>query len=335
MATRSYRNAIQIEPKDPEPHLLLANLYLQQDMVAAAERAVLVAMGKGPAIQDPRVEYCLGLVYFLQGRQDSARKRLERVWQLQPGNLGVRRILSKVLAAQALSRVGQVPPATLAGIATRIRELDPQNPQGLVVMAVVKSGEKRFRDAIVLLEEARKQLTRDGDVVRRLAGAYRNHGYQLLFRKKIEPAMDQFHAFLDIAPKGMPTTAVRGAVGSHCQRLERHGWDEMVRGNFATAEASYKRSVRLLPDRPAGYHCLAAAKLAQKQFEVALRAAQTAERLAKQQQDTYGLYRMLQVDILQQMGKGEAARKLALDFLQHPGGEADEVIAAIRKMIRD
>ncbi|MHC4076844.1 MAG: tetratricopeptide repeat protein [Planctomycetota bacterium] len=334
-ATKSYRNAIDIEPTDPEPHLLLANLYLQHDMVTAAEQAVLVAMGKSHRIGDPRLEYCLGLIYFMQGRQNSARKRLEQVLLLQPGNIDVRRILSKVLAAQALARVGQVPPATLADIAARIRELDPENPQGLVVMAVVKSGEKRFRDAIVLLEEARKQLPADGDVLRRLVGAHRNLGYQLLFEKKTELAMDQFHRFLDLAPSGTPTSAVRDVVDSHCKKLERQGWDEMVAGNLSAAEAAYERSVRLLPDRPEGYHCLAAAKLAQKEFDVALRAAQRAERLARKQQHTYGIYRMLQVDILQHMGKGSEARELALEFLKDPGREAAEVIAAIRKMIRD
>jgi len=335
VATKSYRTAIQIEPKDPEPHLLLVNLYLQNDMVAAAEQAVMVAMAKGHAITDPRLEYCLGLIYFMQGRQNSARKRLEQVLLLQPGNLDVRRILSKVLAAQAMASVGRVQPKTLAGIAARIRELDPQNPQGLVVMAVVKSGEKEFRDAIVLLEDARHQMPKDADVRRRLAAAYKNHGYQLLLQKKTEPAMDQLRAFLDLAPEGTPTSAARDVIDSHCQKLERRGWNELAAGNMEAAEASYQRSVRLLPDRPEGHHCVAAARLAQKDFDVALREAQQAERLAKRRDRTYGIYRLLQVDILQHMGKRDEAKKLATDFLEDPGAEAPEVIAAIRKLIRD
>lgn len=334
-AASSYRTAMGIEPKDPEPHLLLVNLYLQQDMVAAAERAVMVAMGRGHAIQDPRLEYCLGLIYFLQGRQDSARKRLEQVLQLQPGNIDVRRILSKVLAAQALARVGQVEPRTLAGIAARIRELDPHNPQGLVVMAVVKSGEKQFRDAVVLLEEARKQLPEDADVQRRLAAAYRHHGYQLLLQDKAEPAMDQLRRFLDLAPEEMPTSAARDAIDSHCQRLERRGWEQMAAGNLKAAESAYRRSAQLLPDRPQAHHCLAAARLAQRDFEAALQAARQAESLARQRHRPYGIYRLLQVDILQHMGQDEEARILARKFLADPGREADEVITAMRKLIRD
>lgn len=334
-AMRSYRDAMKIQPKDPEPHLLLVNLYLQQDMVPAAHQAVRVAMGKGHDIRDPRLEYCLGLIYFLEGHQDDARKRLEQVLQLQPGNLDVRRILSKVLAAQALSRVGQVKPHTLAAIAKRICELDPQNPQGLVVMAVVKAGEKDFRAATVLLEAARRNLPEDQDVLRRLAAAYRQHGWQLYLQKKPEPAMDEFRRFLDLAPEGMDTTAVRDAVDSHCKRLERRGWEQLAKDHLEAAEATYQRSVQLLPERPEAHHSLAAAKLARKEFDAALREAKEAERLAKKQRRAYGLYRLLQVDILKHMGKGEEARQLAKEFLEDPGAEAPEVIAAMRKLIHD
>jgi tetratricopeptide (TPR) repeat protein len=328
-----YERAIEAGPKRAEARILLAKLYVTNDLAPAAEACVKKALHDG--IDDPALHYLLGSIYAVQGRRDDARRYLEAYLVNRPGNRDAMVILANVISAEAMSQMDRIPVAELAKYAERIRQLNSEDPKGWMVRAAVlcKAKPRRFIEAIVLLEKAERRMPDNPDVKRQLACAHRDYGWTLTLQQR-DSAMDHFKTFLELAPRGVRTEAVRNAIRSHCKALERSGRERLRAGEAAIAEASFGRSAFLSPRRPGAFFQLGLALMNQEKLEASLEAFEEAVRLGRLQKQDVSPFMLPLLDILQKTGRSDEAKKRGAAFLADPG-DADEVtLQRIRAMLR-
>jgi tetratricopeptide (TPR) repeat protein len=318
-----YERAVEAGPKRAEARILLAKLYIANDLAPAAEACVKKALHDG--IDDPALHYLLGNIYAVQGRRDDARRYLEAYLVNRPGNRDAMVLLANVLSAEAMSQMDRIPVAELAKYAERIRQLNSEDPKGWMVRAAVlcRAKPRRFIEAIVLLEKAERTMPDNPDVKRQLACAHRDYGWILTLQQR-DTAMDHFKTFLELAPRGVRTEAVRNAIRSHCKALESSGRERLRAGEAAIAEASFGRSAFLSPRRPGAFFQLGLALMNQEKLDASLEAFEEAVRLGRLKKEDVSQFMLPLLDILRKTGRSEEAKQRGAAFLADPG-DADEV----------
>ncbi len=331
-AVSIFNEAIELRPMQVQAHIHKVKLFLGQDMTRQAEQALSKAMGQG--LDHPYLHYCMGLVYFAQGRRDEAREYFEAYLRLRPLDPDGRRFLATVLAAQALNMQQQWEPQVLQAAAERIRELDPHNAQGLLVQAASLGKQRRFQEAVVLLESAAQRMGGDLQVQRRLAQAYRDRGWQLALGKEdAHLALDYLRKFIDLAPADLPTEAARNKLLVACKQLEKSGRQAFQDGALATAESLFRRSTVLLPQRPQAPFSLGAVLLSRGRHAQALASFESSEKLGRQAGLDVGPDLLAQVDTLQRMEDFAEAKRRGQAFLAAPGPAKAELLQQIRDLL--
>jgi len=328
-----YESAIEAGPKRAEARILLATLYVANDLPEDAEECVKKALLAG--VDDPSLHYLLGNIYAVQGRRDDARRYLEAYLGNRPGNRDAMILLANLLSAEALSKRDRIPVGELKDYADRIRLLNVDDPKGWMVQAAVlcKSRPRKFIEAIVLLEKALRKMPENPDVKRQLACAHRDYGWMLTMTHR-DTAMDHFKTFLEIAPRDVAVDAVRKAVRSHCKTLERSGRERLRAGEAAVAEASFGRSAFLSPDRPDAFFQLGLARMNQEKLAEALDAFENALRLGRKRKQDVSHFLLPLLDILQRMGRADDAKRRGEEFLANPG-DADQItVDKIRALLK-
>jgi tetratricopeptide (TPR) repeat protein len=328
-----YESAIEAGPKRAEARILLATLYVANELPEAAEQCVKKALLDG--VDDPSLHYLLGNIYAVQGRRDDARRYLEAYLGNRPGNRDAMILLANLLSAEALSKRDRIPVGELKEYADRIRLLNVDDPKGWMVQAAVlcKSRPRKFIEAIVLLEKALRKMPENPGVKRQLACAHRDYGWMLTMTHR-DTAMDHFKTFLEIAPRDVAVDAVRKAVRSHCKTLERSGRERLRAGEAAVAEASFGRSAFLSPDRPDAFFQLGLARMNQEKLDEALDAFENALRLGRKRKQDVSHFLLPLLDILQRVGRADDAKRRGEEFLANPG-DADQItVDKIRALLK-
>ena len=156
----------------------------------------------------------------------------------------------------------------------------------------------------------------------------------MLTMKERDLAMDHFKTFLEIAPPGVRTEAVRNAVEAHCKALERRGRERLRAGDAAVAEASFSRSARLAPERPDAFFQLGLARMNQEKLDAALDALEKAVALGRAKGQDVSHFLLPLLDILQRVGRGDEARERGATFLRDPGDADPVTLERIRALLR-
>lgn len=335
-ALTQFERAIAVAPTRIEPRLLLTRLYMDNEMPQEAEDCVRAALAAG--IDDPRLHFYLVMVLTAKGQSVDARQYLEVYVKNHSGSQQARVMLASLLSAQGLQIQDQALPEELRKLAARIALLNPEDPKGYLVRAVVlmRSKPPKFENyvkAIVLIENARLAMPGDADVVRRLAIAHRDFGWKLFLASKKELAMDHFQQFLKLAPASVERGPVLRTYRSHCLRLQEQGLRDLENGRAKAAVASLGRFTALLPLRSEGHFHLALARMEQSRFQDAVVAFEEAIRLGRAKQADVSPYVLPLLDTLQRMGRPAEARSRAETFLKEPGPAGEEMLEKIRQRI--
>ena len=167
--------AARLDPADPDPRWLLANIYLRPSergpgarewlAKAAAELEAL----KGLTPEDERVHYLLGSVYFQLGEPEKAIAAYEQYQRLPGvGGLGYRAI------AKYHEESGN-PEKALEAMALAI-QAEPESPEGLMQLGSLYSRVGENRKAAEAFQSLLEITGHNPEVVRSLAEALFNDG---------------------------------------------------------------------------------------------------------------------------------------------------------------
>jgi len=334
-ALKAFDDALERAPLHVDAHVGKVDLLLAQGLFAAAE----VAARKAVAVQveDAALLSKLGMALAGQRKLEDARGFYEAYLRLRPGDTAVRRLLAAVLVLETRPLLYQLPPDQLETRATRIRDLDPRNPEGALALAQARRLQRRLPDALVLLEGVRQDLPDDEDVRRLLAETHRDLGYQLLLRSgQRESAIDHFVQFVHLAPEGVATEAVRTLLEQECVRQEDAGVVAFGEGRLDEAQARFERCLQILPDRAWTSYQLGLTLVkrggdALPRALQLLRAAEVGLRATGQDCSQAVLY---QVVALRRLGKDDDAIATGRAFVAAAANRNSAAFERIRELVR-
>jgi serine/threonine protein kinase len=217
-AIPEFRQAIQFNPRLPQPHNQLAYILFHQGKVdeAIAEYREVIAID--PRI--PGVHYNLANILQAQGKTDEAIAAYRQALQFEPGNAQAHNNLGGALHAQGKTEEA-------------IREyrwaidLDPNLPQAHCNLGIALRAQGKVEEAIA---EFRKVIALDPHK----AQAHHNLGEILMGQGKREEAIAAYRQALVLDPKDY---LVHGALG---QAL-------LQQGDFTEARQATQRCLELLP----------------------------------------------------------------------------------------
>jgi len=335
-ALAHYERAIAKAPTRTEPRLLLARLYMDNEMTPEAEQCIRAALSAG--VDDPRIHFSLVMVLTAKGQSSDALQYLEVYVRNHSDSRQARVLLASLLSARGLRIEDQAPPEELRQLAARIELLNPEDPKGYLVRAEVlmRSKPPKFENyvkAIVLIENARLEMPDDADVRRRLAIAHRDFGWKLLLASREDLAMDHFQQFLKLAPPSIERGPVLRTYRNHCLNLQKKGLEDLRAGLGQEAAARLQRFTQLLPLRAEGHFQLGLARMEQELFEPALASFERAVELGSAKQEDVSVYILPLLDTLHRMDRPEDARRRAEAFLKDPGPASQEMQDKIRLRI--
>jgi tetratricopeptide (TPR) repeat protein len=187
------QEAVRIDSKNPEPHWLLANIYLEpedrnrQVSEESLQKAVkeLEAM-KEAAPNDERAYYLLGDAYFKLNKPEKAIEAYEKFEELVPGvDAGYLKIADYYeRAGNDQKRIEYLQKAV---------ERNPDSPQSLEALATAYARKNRDKEAIPLLRKV-LDLTNDNPLIKKQlalslvnVGEYKEAQRFLAELKKIDP----------------------------------------------------------------------------------------------------------------------------------------------------
>jgi tetratricopeptide (TPR) repeat protein len=159
-AIREAQEASRMDPKNPEPHWLLANIYfksMSRDRSGSRE-ALLNAIRELEAMReaapsDPRAYFALGKAYFEIQEPEKAIAAYEKLEEIAPGTSD-----GYVEIAKYYEQNGK--PEQAVQYLERAVKRHPDSPQTLVALAGMYSNLKKHKEAIPLY---RKVLDQHGD----------------------------------------------------------------------------------------------------------------------------------------------------------------------------
>jgi tetratricopeptide (TPR) repeat protein len=334
-ARRWFRAARAADRMAADSYLAEVDLLLEHDSPRDAETLLTEALALG--IDDPNLLVRLGISLTLQDRFAEARARFEAYLAARPFDPSVRRLLAEVLATETRRRIHVDPPAALQQAVARIRELDPMNARADVVEAAVARASRDPERAILLLERARERLTDDAEIVRMLAEAHRDLGYQMLMAEPTrDRALEHFKTFLALAPVDpeLPTDAVRTALRAGFDRIERRGVDALLAGRLVDAETDFRLCLHLMPEERGIFHQLGLVlwQRGEGHLDEALHCFETAAEHQRARGSDAGLPQLYRVQVLARLGRVDEARKVAAEFLADPGPTPDDLVARVRRL---
>lgn len=333
-ALKAYDDALARAPAHADAHRGKVDLLLTQGLFAAAETAARTAVAA--KVDDAVLLSKLGMALAGQGKLEEARGFYEAYLRLRPMDTDVRRLLAAVLVSQTRPLLFRLPPEQLEPRAERIRDLDPRNPVGALVLAVARRLQKRLSDALVLLEGISDEIEDDPDVVRILAETHRDLGYQMLLQgKDRDRAVDHLVQFARLAPSDVPTDAVKTLLHEECARLEDAGVKAFGEDRLDAAETLFRR-------------CLAVSERAWTKYQLgltllqrggdalapaleALRGAETGLRAEGQDCSLAVLY---QVIALRRLGKDDDAVATARAFVAQTRNQGTAAFERIRELLQ-
>ncbi len=331
-----YERAIVLAPLRTEPHLLLARLYMDNEMMDEAGTCVRAALQAG--VDDPRLHFYLVMILTAKGQPSDARQYLEAYVKNHGESTQGRVLLASLLSAHALQIQDQAQPAQLRALAARIERLNPEDPKGYLVRAAVlmRSKPPQFENyvkAIVLIENARLLMPEDPDVQRRLAIAHRDFGWKLYLSTKQESAMDHFQKFLTLAPDNVERGPVQRTYRSHCRKLQEKGLKDLREGSVSAASKNFQRFTELLPLDAEGYFHLGLARMEETELADALRAFEKAISLGRTAKQDVSPYLLPLLDTLHRMDRSAEASQRAKAFLKDPGPASEALLEKIRQRV--
>ena len=331
-----YEQAIVLAPLRTEPRLLLARLYMGNEMMEEAGTCVRAALQAG--VDDPRLHFYLVMILTAKGQSSDARQYLEAYVKNHGESAQARVLLASLLSAHALQIQDQAQPAQLRALAARIERLNPEDPKGYLVRAAVlmRSKPPKFENyvkAIVLIENARLLMPKDPDVKRRLAIAHRDFGWKLYLSTKPESAMDHFQKFLTMAPAKVERGPVQRTYRSHCRKLQEQGLKDLREGLVSAAAKSFQRFTELLPLDGEGYFHLGLARMEASKLAAALGAFEKAISLGRAADRDVSPYLLPLLDTLHRMGRSAEASQRAKAFLKDPGPAGEALLEKIRQRV--
>lgn len=266
-ATGVAEEAARINPKDPEPHWLLANIYLGTEgrgrrpgADALKKAAQELESMKEDAPNDERPYYRLGEVYFGLNQPEKAIEAYEKfeslVSDIDAGYLAIADYYQR--AGNEEKRVEYLQKAI---------EKRPDSPQGLVALASAYAGQNKDKEAIPLF---RKALEASGDnplIKKQLAMSLINAGefadaeQALSELKKVDPKDNSTNLLLGRAQLGQRRYAeaintLRAVVADDPEFLEAEfylGDAYEQSGDPTSAAGVYARLVEKAKDGPEEY----------------------------------------------------------------------------------
>ncbi len=224
-----------------------------------AQAAETLERGKLLAPRHPGVAYFLGLAYLESDRPEEARDELALILEQQPSNIQALHLWGVCMlrlgqmedGIRALERVAEENPRNRQALYTlgsaylkagRIdhaktlvsKELDgDQSPEALLVKGSLQLSEKRYGDALPLLERAR-------DANPRLATVHSQIGVAYLYEGRRDRAERQFREELAINPRDFNANAFLGWL------VQQSGDSEQALSLLRAAEAQQQSDLGVM-----------------------------------------------------------------------------------------
>ena len=332
-ALRHLRRAQRADPSRAESYLAQAELFLETDDYAGAE--VAAREGLAAAVREPNLLIRLGQALAGQGRLADARAYYERFLAERPGDVGARRALAAVLAAEMNSSLYQRAPESLDRAALRIRDLDPQNSHAWLFQGLAERMRRNLAASLVCLTRAREEMPDSEDALDLLAKTHRDRGYELLREPDVpDAALEHFRAFVDLKAPGVDTASAINILRSHWARWEKTGTEAFRVGDFEGAEKAFRRCLVLVPEQTSAYLQLGLALLKKgDDFDEALSCFEQAELGQRRASLDASLPVLYQVLTLQQLDRAGEAEQRGQKFLDDPTPARPQVLARIRDAI--
>lgn len=184
-ALTAYRQAADLQPKDPEPHLGAGLLLEKQDKFSDAEREYKTVMEIDPTSPDAATG--LANIYMKGGRFPEAESALKKVVAARPEDFVAHAQLGRVLSAEGKNE------AAIAELQSAAK-LAPDDVAVQRYLADMYTGAGKTQDAVGVY---RALVTAHPDD----AELHRGLGQSLLRAKKFPEAQEQFLTTLKLNPK--------------------------------------------------------------------------------------------------------------------------------------
>jgi tetratricopeptide (TPR) repeat protein len=161
------QEAVRLDPQDPDPHWLLANIYFKpQDLRADPAQGMKKAIQELEALKqltpsDERVFYALGGAYFEAGEPEKAIQAFERFQDLSPdADNGYREIAKYYDAKDQDDKAVEY--------LTKALQAKPDSAESLAILSQIYSKQNKNKEAIPVLKKL-LQITGNERVSRQLA----------------------------------------------------------------------------------------------------------------------------------------------------------------------
>lgn len=168
-ATRYAQEAVRLDPKDPEAHWLLANIYFgTQDRRSPSKESIQKAINELNELKeltpnDERVFFNLGGAYFELKEPEKAIQAFENFQILSKSDAGYQEI------AKYYEQIGNLEKAI--EYLNKGLELQPDSPENLVSLGNIYSRLNKNKDAIAIYKNLLNASNNSAPILKRLAAA--------------------------------------------------------------------------------------------------------------------------------------------------------------------
>ncbi|MEC8253623.1 MAG: hypothetical protein VX044_10430 [Planctomycetota bacterium] len=325
-ALRCYRKATELRPADATAWLSAARLMREKRLF---DSALDFARRGFERRRDPRLLQEVALALVGLNELVEAEQFLEAYMRLEPEDRDTGKILSNLLIGRAYTLLND--PEQRGEVKKLVEDAlryNPDESKAYVVMGKLAHEQRSYALAVRYLEKAVGLLPDFDDARRELATSRGALGFDCLLRKDLDGAADAWRACLREAPDDFDAAGIKEQLQALWGRFEARGVERMKAGDLAGAVAAFRRCLEIDPEQHWAAWLLATALHRSEDGELA-----EVERLCRlaiawqqgHEQDA-GRQVYLLALTLQKLGRAEAARQAARDYLVDAEQGADPAV---------
>lgn len=271
-AVKHLENAIKLAPLRGDAYFELGRVYVRSGEVDAAISIVNEGLERDPERPDGHLLYG-EIVFDYRSLYDEGLVAMREAMALDPEFPGLKKKLIDSLLYLAEKALTQDVNNGVLSIVSEILELSPQHSEALYLRAQVYARTDRLDEALVDLRQCIVKAPSYAPAQQLLARVLIKKGYQLLFLKQREQALDLFREAVALEAPDVDTTVVARILVEDAKTVADQQETQMDQAKSTQARTLFEeasallerglaeealdrlhRSVQILPNNPFAHH---------------------------------------------------------------------------------
>ena len=344
-AIEQYEKIIELDPKDAESYLHLANLYRVAHDSVKAEKALKTVLELDPNSEEAltslaalyseigdtngaiemlskvsqrrpnsRILAALGAAYEQANQHDKAIEALEKAVQLDRNNIEARRSLARnLLLAEQYDKA-------LAHYQA-LAQADPQDPQNYLRLSQIYRHKRDFAKARANLQKA--AALAPGEMVE----VPYNEALLLESEGKLDPAVAQMQKLIDSTAKANPADYTPRERSNRAFFYEKLGLLERSRENYAAAEKAFRAMMEADPENAARASVqIVEAYRGARDYRRALAESEAAQKKFPQDRSVA----VIRASVLGDIGEARQGAQLLRSMMKNTAEDRDLLLALVQ-----